>query len=324
MEESIRVFIVDDHEMVRAGLRRMLDMEPDIDVVGDAGSAEEALRHIDLLTPHVVLMDIKMPNVNGLDATRHLKSRGLPVEVIVLSLYEEYLAQAVEAGASGYLVKDVKREELVQAIRRVARGELVLGGSLGTTPEITERTIGYLWDILRKTTSPPSQNVGSRDTPDIHEPGPGDTEGYGIHFQTPSRVSVAQTGITGLGEADVRQDVGGLDITSRTHIPTARRRLGTSSYRRPIESMPRIPVVRKRINGDSKNDTLQVAPSPLSIIPDRNGDELRVSHAVGLEELIPPCHRGWSPPRSTPTTPLNCLSRMWSWSWLPLSNPTPY
>ena len=292
MEESIRVFIVDDHDMVRAGLHRMLDMEQDIEVVGEASSAEEALRHVELLTPHVILMDIKMPNVNGLDATRHLKSRGLPGEVLVLSLYEEYLAQAVEAGASGYLVKDVKREELVEAIRRVARGDLVLGGSLGTTPEITERTIGYLRDLLRKTTSPPSQDVESRDTPDIQDMGPGDTEGYGIHSQTPSRDPVNQNGITGLGEADARQNGGDLDITSKTYIPTVRRRIGTSSYRMPIESTPRIPVVRKRINGHPKEDTLQVAPSPLSVLLGRNGDELQVPRTPDLEEVDTSLPRG--------------------------------
>ena len=144
MEERIRVFIVDDHEMVRVGLRRMLELEEDLEVVGDAASAEEALGLVEALSPHVILMDIKMPNVNGLDATRHLKSRGLQGEVIVLSLYDKYLAQAIEAGATGYLVKDVKREELVDAIRRAAQGNLVLGGSLAATPDITERTIGYL------------------------------------------------------------------------------------------------------------------------------------------------------------------------------------
>ena len=122
MEKCIRVFIVDDHEMVRVGLRRMLELEQDIKVVGEAGSAEEALRLLEALSPHVILMDIKMPNVNGLDATRRLKSLGLPGEVIVLSLYEEYLDQAIEAGAAGYLVKDVKRYELVNAIRTVWEG----------------------------------------------------------------------------------------------------------------------------------------------------------------------------------------------------------
>ena len=129
MEERIRVFIVDDHEMVRVGLRRMLELEEDLEVVGEAGSAEEALGLVEALSPHVILMDIKMPNVNGLDATRHLKSRGLQGEVIVLSLHEEYLAQAIEAGATGYLVKDVKRDELVDAIRRAAQGTWYWGAA---------------------------------------------------------------------------------------------------------------------------------------------------------------------------------------------------
>ena len=157
MEERIRVFIVDDHQMVRAGLHRMLDVEEDIEVVGEAASAEEAFLTIEGLKPHIILMDIKMPNVNGLDATHHLMSHGHPGEVIVLSLYEEYLAQAVEAGAAGYLVKDVKREELADAIRRVAKGEFVLGGSLATKPESAELAIRYLREMLKKTRSTPFQ-----------------------------------------------------------------------------------------------------------------------------------------------------------------------
>ena len=128
MQEGIRVFLVDDHEMAREGLRRML--ESDIQVVGEAAGAEEALLQVEMLTPDVILMDIKMPTLNGLEATHLFKERNVAAEIVIPSLHSEYLAQAVEAGAAGYLVKDVKRDELVDAIRRIHQGELVLGRSV--------------------------------------------------------------------------------------------------------------------------------------------------------------------------------------------------
>ena len=149
MGEGIRVFLVDDHEMAREGLRRMLELEQDIQVVGEAANAGEALLQVEMLTPDVILMDIKMPTLNGLEATRLFKERNVSAEIVILSLHGEYLAQAVEAGAAGYLVKDVKRDELVDAIRRINQGELVLGSSVLNSPEITESALGYLRDLLR-------------------------------------------------------------------------------------------------------------------------------------------------------------------------------
>ena len=159
MGEGIRVFLVDDHEMAREGLRRMLELEQDIQVVGEAASAEEALLQVEMLNPDVILMDIKMPTLNGLEATRLFKERNVSAEIVILSLHSEYLAQAVEAGAAGYLVKDVKREELADAIRRINQGELVLGRSVLNSPEITENALGYLRDLLRGSTKAASVDV---------------------------------------------------------------------------------------------------------------------------------------------------------------------
>ncbi len=134
MGQAIRVLLVDDHEFAREGLRRMLEVEPGIEVVGEASGGQEALSLVDPLAPDVVLMDIKMPDMNGLEATRLVKERST-CEVVVLSLWDEYLAQAMEAGAVGYLTKDVKRTELATAVRRVHNGELVLGSNLFTDPQ---------------------------------------------------------------------------------------------------------------------------------------------------------------------------------------------
>ena len=130
MKKPIRIFLVDDHQVVCEGLRRMLDLETDMEVVGEATDAKEALTQVELLSPEVVLMDIKMPGVNGIELTQQLKEKQLSCNVIMLTMYDEYLAKAIEAGAAGYLLKDVKREELVKAIRALHQGRSTLDLSL--------------------------------------------------------------------------------------------------------------------------------------------------------------------------------------------------
>ena len=130
MKKDIQILLVDDHQVVREGLRHMLELEEDMEVVGEAADAEEALTQVESLFPEVILMDIKMPGMDGVELTRQLKEKQLPCNVIMLTLYEEYLAQAIEAGAAGYLLKDIARAELAQAIRQVHRGEVVISESI--------------------------------------------------------------------------------------------------------------------------------------------------------------------------------------------------
>jgi len=128
---SIRILLVDDHPVVRQGLRRMLELEGDMEVVAEAASGEEALAKIEATSPSIVLMDIKMPGISGIEVIRQVKERYPETNFIVLTLYgEQYLAQAIEAGAMGYLVKDVGGEELIRAIRAVHRGQSALHPSL--------------------------------------------------------------------------------------------------------------------------------------------------------------------------------------------------
>jgi len=108
----------------------MLELESDIEVVGEAGDAKETLTQVELFSPEVILMDIKMPGVGGIELTRQLKEKQPSCNIIMLTLYDEYLAEAIEAGAVGYLLKDVKREELVRAIRAVHQGRSPLNLSL--------------------------------------------------------------------------------------------------------------------------------------------------------------------------------------------------
>ena len=130
MDPTIRILLVDDHQVVREGLRRMLELEADLKVVGEAANAKEALTQVELLSPEVILMDIKMPGVDGIELTRQLKQKHPSCNIIMLTLYDEYLPQAIEVGATGYLLKDIRREELVRAIRAVQQGRSPLNLSL--------------------------------------------------------------------------------------------------------------------------------------------------------------------------------------------------
>jgi DNA-binding NarL/FixJ family response regulator len=137
---AIRVVVVDDQALVRAGFRMILEAEDDIDVVGEASDGLEALELVERAAPHVVLMDIRMPNLDGVEATARLTSghaQGEAPNVLILTTFDldEYVFAALRAGASGFLLKDTPAEELVQAVRVVAAGDALLD------PSVTRRVI---------------------------------------------------------------------------------------------------------------------------------------------------------------------------------------
>jgi DNA-binding NarL/FixJ family response regulator len=123
----LRVIVADDHPVVREGVRAMLDAEPDLDVVGEAGSGAEAIALAARLRPDVVLMDLRMPGTDGVEATGAITAAGY-ARVLVVTTYDTDtdILRAVEAGATGYLLKDTPRRELAEAVRAAARGETVL------------------------------------------------------------------------------------------------------------------------------------------------------------------------------------------------------
>lgn len=127
---AISVLLVDDHQMFRAGLRALLESEGAIEVVGEAGTGEEALEQVRSLRPEVAVMDLSMPDLDGLEATRRIDALDSETEVLVLTVHaeEEYLGPVVDAGASGYLTKTGADRELVAAIKTVARGKVYLPG----------------------------------------------------------------------------------------------------------------------------------------------------------------------------------------------------
>ena len=124
----MRVVLADDHRIFRAGLKALLEAESNVEVVGEASNGEEAIKAAQTLKPDVVIMDLSMPETNGLDATRRIAALGLPTKVLVLTVHaeEEYLVPVVDAGASGYLTKTSADRDLLEALRVVGRGEVYL------------------------------------------------------------------------------------------------------------------------------------------------------------------------------------------------------
>lgn len=155
--DAIRILIADDHPLFRDGLRGLLDSVPDTDVVGEAANGKEAIAQAASLQPDVVLMDIKMPDMNGIEATREIVHTSPHVGVLVVTMYEDddFVFSAMRAGARGYVLKGANQSEMLRAIRAVANGEVIFG------PAIAQRIIGFL--------SAPHPAVPARVFPELTE-----------------------------------------------------------------------------------------------------------------------------------------------------------
>ena len=134
---SIRVLIADDQALIRSGFRLILETRADLEVVGEAEDGPEAIALAGELDPHVILMDIRMPTIDGIEATRQIVASGSPARVLVLTTFDidEYVYEAIRAGASGFLLKDVRPADLIDAIRLIADGNALLG------PTVTRRLL---------------------------------------------------------------------------------------------------------------------------------------------------------------------------------------
>jgi DNA-binding NarL/FixJ family response regulator len=124
----IRLFVIDDHEMVREGLKAILKAEPDFEIVGDAANSEQAFELIDRLQPDVILLDVRLPGMSGVEICRSITERYPQMAVIIVTTYtdETLVAQCIQAGARGFIVKDIERFDLKRSIRAVARGEAAI------------------------------------------------------------------------------------------------------------------------------------------------------------------------------------------------------
>jgi DNA-binding NarL/FixJ family response regulator len=199
-EAPVRVVIVEDDALMRAGLRGILDAEPTIDVVGEAGDGRDAAHRTGVFNPDVVLMDIRMPEVDGIVATREVLSAFPHVRVVILTTFEhdDYLFGALAAGASGFLLKRSKPEELIAAIHTVAAGDSLL------SPSVTSRVI---------------ERASRHQTPDT-------TTHSGIDELTSRERQVLELVATGLSNAEIAATLIIEESTVKTHTKRILAKLG--------------------------------------------------------------------------------------------------
>ncbi|MFK3677689.1 response regulator [Microbacterium sp. NPDC090218] len=162
MSEPIRVLLVDDHALLRAGFRTILDTQPDITVVGEASSGAEALTQASALRPDVITMDVQMPDMDGIEATRRIVADpeiAAAIAIVTTFDRDDYLYQALDAGASGFLLKNAGAEDLISAVRALAAGDGMLA------PEVTRRVLTRF--AATPAQSPPAVSIESTGVPKV-------------------------------------------------------------------------------------------------------------------------------------------------------------
>ena len=201
VSDVTRIVVCDDQGMVRAGFKSLLEAEPDLEVVGEASNGQEAIDIVTLLQPDVTLMDIRMPVLDGLAATRHLVEAGVPTSVLVLTTFDldEYVFEALRAGASGFLLKDAPAEELAAAIRVVAAGDSLLA------PGVTRRVI----DAFVRRAEPSTRPVDRR-----------------LAQLTPRELEVLGLLARGLSNLDIGRRLFVSEGTTKTHVSNVLTKLG--------------------------------------------------------------------------------------------------
>ena len=157
--KKIRVLLVDDHDIVRLGLMTLLNDQPDMEVVGEANTAAEAVRAVEKISPDVVLMDIRLPGEGGIEATRQVTERFPKSKVVMLTSFadDELVMRAINAGAVGYMLKQVGNEELIRAIQAAARGEAILD------PSTTARLLTQVRAAERKAEEDAFHDISDRE-----------------------------------------------------------------------------------------------------------------------------------------------------------------
>jgi DNA-binding NarL/FixJ family response regulator len=206
-DPAIRVLLVDDHAMVRRGMRDFLGLHSDIEIVGEAADGAGAIEQALALRPDIVLMDLMMPGIDGIEATARIKAEALEVEVIAITSFieEARVVAAIEAGASGFLLKDAEADELAAAIRSAAAGEVHLDPAIA----------GIVARRLR--------------TAEGAAGGGGDAGRDGIAAMTARERDVLARVARGLPNRQIAEDLGITERTARTHVSNILAKLGLAS-----------------------------------------------------------------------------------------------
>jgi DNA-binding NarL/FixJ family response regulator len=199
---SIRILIADDQSLVRTGFRMILDAEPDLDVVGEAIDGREAVDKAKAAKPDVILMDIRMPELDGIEATRRILAEGgeEAPKVLMLTTFDlnEYVYEALRAGASGFLLKDVPAEQLAEAVRVVAAGEALLA------PSVTKRLLAEFAQARPRDAAPPAA----------------------FEELTPRELEVFRLISRGLSNAEIARELIVSETTVKTHVARVLMKLG--------------------------------------------------------------------------------------------------
>jgi len=195
---TTRVLLADDQALVREGFRHIIDAREDLEVVGEAGNGREAIALAGTTHPHVILMDVRMPVLDGIEATRRLVDAGSPARIVILTTFDldEAVFGALRAGASGFMLKDIRAAELVQAIRLVARGEALLA------PTVTRRLLDRFADAL------PGEPPPSMDE------------------LTPREVEVLRLVARAMSNAEIAERLTLTEATVKSHVSAILRKLG--------------------------------------------------------------------------------------------------
>ncbi|MFD0203189.1 MULTISPECIES: response regulator [Saccharothrix] len=214
----IRVLIADDQALVRGGFRMILESRDDLDVVGEAADGAEAVALTASLDPDVVLMDVRMPGVDGLEATRRIVTSGSPARVLVLTTYDvdDSVYAALRAGASGFLLKDVRPSELVEAVRVIARGDALLA------PSVTRRLLDRFVDTL------PAPSPRALDA------------------LTGREIEVLRLVALALSNAEIAEHLVLTEATVKTHVSAVLRKLGLRDRVQAVVLAYEVGLVRPR------------------------------------------------------------------------------
>ena len=225
-----RILIADDHELVRDGFKRLLGYEEGLEVVGEASNGREAVELCRRLEPDLVLMDVRMPEMDGLEATRTIKAEQPQVSVLVITTYEnaDYLLEAIKAGVAGYVLKDASSERLVNSMRRVLAGEWPLNQELGV------RLIRRLASEGPQTSAPPSAaESGAKAAPPLLEDfTPREVEVLGLLLRGKTNEEIAKSLSISRATAKVhvRHIIAKLGVSDRTQAVVRALELGLAPY----------------------------------------------------------------------------------------------